>query len=77
MIFLLAKIGIINDDMLIKYRRYAIVIIFILAAVLTPPDVISQLAMAFPLILLYQLSIFIARVFGREPENIKEVAIYE
>ena len=76
-IFLLAKIGIINDDMLIKYRRYAIVIIFILAAVLTPPDVVSQLAMAFPLILLYQLSIFIARVFGREPENIKEVAIYE
>lgn len=76
-IFLLAKVGIINDEMLIKYRRYAIVIIFILAAVLTPPDVISQLAMALPLLLLYQLSIYIARVFGREPENIKEVAIYE
>lgn len=76
-IFLLAKVGIINDEMLITYRRYAIVIIFILAAVLTPPDVISQLAMALPLIILYQLSIYIARVFGREPENIKEVAIYE
>lgn len=76
-IFLLAKIGIINDSILIKYRRYAIVGIFILAAVLTPPDVISQLAMAMPLLLLYQLSIYIARVFGREPENITEVAIYE
>ncbi len=76
-IFLLAKIGVINDEMLIKYRRYSIVIIFISAAVLTPPDVISQLAMALPLLMLYQLSIYIARVFGREPENIKEVAIYE
>lgn len=76
-VFLLAKVGIINEEMLIKYRRYAIVIIFILAAVLTPPDPFSQLIMAFPLILLYQLSIYIAKVFGREPENIKEVAIYE
>ncbi|MDE7315258.1 MAG: twin-arginine translocase subunit TatC [Mucispirillum sp.] len=76
-IFLLAKIGVINDEMLIKYRRYAIVAVFILAAVLTPPDVVSQLAMALPLLMLYQLSIYIARVFGREPENIKEVAIYE
>ncbi len=76
-VFLLAKIGVINDGMLIKYRRYAIVMIFILAAFLTPPDVISQLAMALPLILLYQLSIYIAKIFGREPENIKEVAIYE
>lgn len=76
-IFLLAKIGIVNDEFLTKYRRYSIVIIFILAAVLTPPDVISQIAMALPLILLYELSIIIARVFGREPDNIKEVAIYE
>ena len=76
-VFLLAKIGIINEEMLIKYRRYAIVIIFILAAILTPPDPFSQLIMAFPLLLLYQLSIYIAKVFGREPENIKEVAIYE
>ncbi len=76
-VFLLAKIGLINDEMLIKYRRYAIVIIFILAAVLTPPDPLSQIIMALPLLLLYQLSIYIAKVFGREPENIKEVAIYE
>lgn len=76
-VFLLAKIGLINEEMLIKYRRYAIVVIFILAAVLTPPDPFSQIIMALPLLLLYQLSIYIAKVFGREPENIKEVAIYE
>ncbi len=76
-VFLLAKIGVINEQMLIKYRRYAIVVIFILAAVLTPPDPLSQLVMALPLLLLYQLSIQIAKIFGREPENIKEVAIYE
>ncbi len=76
-VFLLAKVGIINEEMLIKYRRYAIVVIFILAAILTPPDPFSQLVMAFPLVILYQLSIYIAKVFGREPENIKEVALYE
>lgn len=76
-IFLLAKIGLINEEFLKKYRRYAIVIIFVLGAVLTPPDILSQFAMALPLIILYELSIFIARVFGREPDNIKEVEIYE
>lgn len=76
-IFLLVKIGIVNDEMLIKYRRYAIVCIFILAAILTPPDVISQLLMAAPLITLYELSIYIAKIFGRESDASAEVAIYE
>lgn len=75
-IFLLAKIGIINHEMLKKYRRFAIVGIFILAAVLTPPDVISQIAMAAPLLLLYELSIFIAKKFGTESEISTEVDIY-
>ena len=75
-IFLFAKIGLITDEMLVKYRRYAIVGIFVLAAVLTPPDVVSQLAMAAPLILLYQLSIYIAKTFGKETDT-SEVPIYE
>lgn len=75
-IFLLAKIGLITDEFLIKYRRYSIVGIFILAAILTPPDVVSQLAMAAPLLLLYELSIYIARVFGKEADSV-EVPIYE
>jgi len=62
--FFLAKIGIVDDEMLKNFFRYAIVLIFVVAAILTPPDVISQLLMAAPLILLYGVSIYIAKVFN-------------
>jgi sec-independent protein translocase protein TatC len=54
---LLARAGIIDSDFLKSKRRYAIVIVFVIAAILTPPDVISQLALAIPTLLLYELSI--------------------
>ncbi len=76
-IFFLVKIGILTEKTLRKYRRYAIVIIFTLAAILTPPDVISQLLMAAPLLILYEISIFIAKIFGKKPESNSEVDIYE
>ena len=56
---LLARIGIVNADMLRKARRYAIVAVFIAAAVLTPPDVVSQLALAVPTLLLYEVSVYL------------------
>ncbi len=56
---LLARIGIVTADMLRKARRYAIVAVFIAAAVLTPPDVISQLALAVPTLLLYEVSVYL------------------
>lgn len=62
--FLLAKVGLVDDRMLKDFFRYAIVIIFIVAAILTPPDVISQLLMAAPLLLLYGVSIYIAKIFN-------------
>ena len=62
--FFLAKIGLVDDVMLKNFFRYAVVLIFILAAILTPPDVISQILMAAPLILLYGVSIYIAKVFN-------------
>lgn len=62
--FFLAKIGLVDDRMLKDFFRYAVVIIFIVAALLTPPDVISQLLMAAPLLLLYGVSIYIAKVFN-------------
>lgn len=62
--FFLAKIGIVDDKMLKDFFRYAIVLIFVLAAILTPPDIISQLLMAAPLIVLYGISIYIAKVFN-------------
>ena len=54
---LLAKIGVVNSDYLKKTRRYVIVIIFTIAAILTPPDPITQIGLAIPLLLLYELSI--------------------
>ena len=59
---LLAKVGIINAKSLVNKRRYAVVIIFIMAAVLTPPDIISQLMLAIPLILLYEISLLLVKI---------------
>ena len=66
---LLARIGIINSEYLKKRRRYVIVIIFALAAILTPPDPITQVGLAIPLLLLYELSIFTVRFTERKKNN--------
>ncbi|MFY8038397.1 MAG: twin-arginine translocase subunit TatC [Bosea sp. (in: a-proteobacteria)] len=58
---LLGQAGIIDSQFLKEKRRYAIVFVFVVAAVLTPPDVISQLMLAIPMILLYELSVFSVR----------------
>ena len=58
--------------MLRSKRKYAILIIFIVAAILTPPDVVTQLMMAGPLLLLYELSVWIAKVFGRKPVDVQD-----
>jgi len=60
--YFLALLGLINDKQMIAFFKYAIVIIFIVAALLTPPDVLTQLLMAGPLIILYGLSILIVRM---------------
>ncbi len=62
--FFLAKIGLVDDKMLKDFFKYAIVLIFVLASLLTPPDVITQFLMAGPLILLYAVSIYIAKIFN-------------
>ena len=67
--FFLAKIGLVNDQMLKDFFRYAIIIIFVVSALLTPPDVISQLLMAAPLTILYGVSIYIAKVFNPAPKE--------
>ncbi|GAV22694.1 twin-arginine translocase subunit TatC [Carboxydothermus pertinax] len=61
-VYILAKLNFISHEFLVKNRKYALLVIFILAAALTPgPDVISQLLMAAPLLILYEVSIFIAK----------------
>jgi len=61
-IYFLSKIGIVTAEFLKKYRRHAIVIIFILAAIITPPDIFSQTMVALPLLILYEVSIVISKV---------------
>lgn len=63
-VFFLARMGLIHYSTLAKGRGIALVVIFIVAAVLTPPDVFTQFLMACPLYILYEISIWVARVFG-------------
>jgi sec-independent protein translocase protein TatC len=63
-IYFLAKYGIVSPDWLKKMRRMMIVVILILSAIITPPDVISQIMVCIPLLILYEISIWVAkRVF--------------
>lgn len=59
-IYFLAKIGIVTPEGLRKYRKHTLVAVLILAAVITPPDVFSQVLVAFPVLILYEFSIRIA-----------------
>ena len=61
----LAKLGLVTPAGLKKNRKYAILLIFVGSAILTPPDVVTQTMMAIPLMVLYEISIFGARIFGR------------
>ena len=65
-ILILVKLGILNYDMLSRGRRYMIVISFILGAVLTTPEVVTQVLMALPLLLLYEISVWIAWYWERQ-----------
>lgn len=67
--FLLAKMGLITKRFLRKYWRFAVVISFILAAFITPPDPVSMMMMGIPLLLLYELSIFIVGISESKVEE--------
>ena len=65
-ILILVKLGILNYDMLSKGRRYMIVISFVLGAVLTTPEVVTQVLMALPLLVLYEISVWVAWYWERQ-----------
>ncbi len=67
---LLAKVGITSSAQLKKFRRYAYVGMFVIAAILAPPDVITQTGLALPLILLYEISIFSAKWVETKPVEV-------
>jgi sec-independent protein translocase protein TatC len=68
----LARLGIVSVQFLKTNRKYAILFIFIGAAILTPPDVVTQVLMALPLILLYEISIIGARIFGKKSDDTQD-----
>jgi sec-independent protein translocase protein TatC len=68
-VFFLTKIGLVTADFLKKQRKYAILLTFVIAAILTPPDVATQCMMAGPLIVLYEISILISKMAGRKKQD--------
>jgi len=69
LLVLLARVGIVSADGLAEKRKYAIVGVFVFAAIITPPDVISQIGLAIPMILLYEVSIYLCRIVEQKREE--------
>ncbi len=72
-IFFLSKMGIVTPQFLSQKRKYAILLTFALAAILTPPDVITQCMMAGPLIVLYEIGILVSRIAQKKKEGREKV----
>lgn len=70
--YFLSRFGILSPDFMRRQRRYAILLIFIVAAILTPPDVFSQCLMAMPMILLYEVSIYVSAMAYKKKDEKKE-----
>lgn len=71
-VLFLTKIGLITPDSMKKFRKFAILCSFILSAILTPPDVATQLMMALPIIILYEISILLSKAMYRKKEEKSE-----
>ena len=67
--FFLGRVGLVSYKGLARQRRMAVVLVFVGAALLTPPDVVSQLMLAGPLMILFELSIQIVRITGKKPDE--------
>ena len=67
--YLLSRFGILTPEFMRRTRRYAILLIFIVAAILTPPDVFSQCLMALPMLLLYEVSIYVSAMAYKKKDS--------
>ncbi|MEW4925244.1 twin-arginine translocase subunit TatC [Algibacter sp. 2305UL17-15] len=74
-IFFLTKVGLVTPEFLRKYRKYALVIVLILSAIITPPDIASQVIVAIPILVLYQVSIFISKMVIRNQRRKEKVRV--
>ena len=69
MIYFLTKIGLVTPEIMIKYRKFALVVVLILSAIITPPDIASQIIVAIPIVVLYQISIYISKFVTKNESN--------
>lgn len=67
--YFLTKVGLVTPQFLRKYRKYALVIVLIISAIITPPDVASQVIVAIPILILYQVSIYISAIVVRNQKR--------
>jgi sec-independent protein translocase protein TatC len=71
-IFFLARLGVVDHKMLARNRKFALLAAFVIGAALTPPDVFSQTALAVPFVILYEVGILVARLFGKRTDSVVE-----
>ena len=72
-VYFLSKLGVVTPDLLKTYRRHAIVGILLLSAIITPPDIASQILVTFPVLVLYQISIVVSRRIIKSRAKTKEI----
>lgn len=68
LVYFLSKLGLVTPSLLKTYRRHSVIAVLLLAAIITPPDISSQVLVAFPLLLLYEISIWISRVVAKNED---------
>ena len=73
-IYFLTKLGLVGPNFLRKYRKYAVVIVLIVAAIVTPPDVVSQITVAIPMLLIYEASIWISVFVERNKKRNEQIS---
>lgn len=73
-IYLLTKIGLVTPTFLQNTRKYAVVIVLIIAAIVTPPDVVSQITVAVPMLLIYEISILISKLVVKKKEKNEQLS---
>lgn len=69
LIYFLTKIGLVTPEVLVKYRKIGLVIVLIISAVITPPDIVSQIIVAIPILVLYEISILISKIVVRNQKR--------
>ncbi len=69
LIYFLTKIGLVTPEFLRKYRKYALILVLVVSAIITPPDIASQIIVAIPILILYEVSIYISRIVIRNQKR--------